>query len=76
MPVNPSQVLLEADHSGPSVAQLKAENEDLKRQLLLFQKQNQTSLPKHQQSENLPLNLDEYARYGRQMIVPQVGFKG
>src|ERR1700685_2459085 len=30
----------------------------------------------HKRNEDLPLELEEYVRYGRQMILPQVGLPG
>jgi cell shape-determining protein MreC len=59
----------------PTYEQLKLENERLKAQLFQQQReQQQQQLPPDDQE--YPLSLDEYARYGRQMIVPQFGIKG
>lgn len=57
----------------PSYEQLKEENDRLKTQLLQQQQLQQIS---SQQEQKFPLSLDEYARYGRQMIVPQFGIEG
>lgn len=46
--------------AGPTYEELLKENEALKEQL----------------GNRVEFSLDEYARYGRQMIVPQFGFKG
>lgn len=64
----------------PTYEQLKQENEKLKAQLLQQQQQQEQQEQQEQQSppnnQEYPLSLDEYARYGRQMIVPQFGLKG
>ena len=66
----------------PTYEQLKQENEKLKAQLLQQQQQQQQQQQEQQEQQSPPNNqeypllLDEYARYGRQMIVPQFGLKG
>lgn len=59
----------------PSYEQLKQENERLKAQLFQ-QQQRQPQQHLSQREQKFPLSLDEYARYGRQMIVPQFGIEG
>ena len=38
--------------------------------------QKAKSANKRERNEKLPLELEEYIRYGRQMIIPQVGLPG
>ena len=50
---------------------------DLENELeILRSRQNKTSQNQRAHSNKLPLELEEYVRYGRQMIIPQVGLPG
>ena len=62
------------DTDGEGLSRRICELENELETLRCQQKANSGNQPKR--NEKLPLELEEYVRYGRQMILPQVGLPG
>jgi len=73
-----------ADDLRKQIAKAEQELRNLKEQLAIAEKQEAVSVPELSQlsiesQEGLrkwPLSSEEYKRYGRQMIVPNIGIQG